>query len=512
MPTSFAAGPQAGSNLPELSVSDLSQALKRTVEQAFDHVRLRGEISGFKRAASGHMYMALKDTDAVIDGVMWRGRAGSLNFQPEDGVEVIATGKLTTYPGRSKYQIVIDHMEPAGAGALMALLEKRKAALAAEGLFQSDRKRALPFLPKTIGVVTSPTGAVIRDILHRLSDRCPTHVLVWPVLVQGDGAAAQVAQAIEGFNAIPKGGNTPRPDVLIVARGGGSLEDLWAFNEEIVVRAAANSAIPLVSAVGHETDTTLIDYASDKRAPTPTAAAEFCVPVLSDLFYTIEDFNRRLIGATNRQMAHHRTHLEGLARGLRGPADILALKTQRLDDMSERLSRAPQAKLDRARSKVMELSASLKPRLLQTDLRHKQDRLGTFQTRLTRLAPSLMEPRAQALASVTETLDAAVLDSLTDAHHALTIQSRVLESVGYTSVLKRGYTVVRDAAGQPVTQAADLTDGTTYGIEFGDGTRSVTAGLSDTSAVSPTAEQNSRTKHALASKTSPSKTSQGSLF
>ena len=270
------AQPKAGDNALPFTVSELSGALKRTVEGAFGHVRVRGEISGWKRHASGHCYMTLKDADACMDAVLWRGQAASLAFRPEDGAEVIASGKLTTYPGRSKYQLVVDRLELAGEGALMALLDKRRRALAAEGLFDAERKRPLPFLPRTIGIVTSPTGAVIRDILHRLADRCPTRVIVWPVPVQGEGAAAKVAAAIEGFGALT---GADRPDLLIVARGGGSIEDLWAFNEEEVVRAAASSPIPLISAVGHETDTTLIDHAADRRAPTPTAAAEMAVPV-----------------------------------------------------------------------------------------------------------------------------------------------------------------------------------------------------------------------------------------
>ncbi|HWU95512.1 MAG TPA: exodeoxyribonuclease VII large subunit, partial [Sphingomonas sp.] len=273
-PARLVAEQVAGDNAPALSVSELSLALKRMVEGEFGHVRLRGEISGWKRAASGHAYLALKDADAVIDGVIWRGAASAIPFAPQDGLEVIVTGKLTTYPGRSKYQIVIERMELAGEGALMALFEKLKAKLAGEGLFDRARKQPLPYMPKVIGVVTSPTGAVIRDILHRLADRFPSHVLVWPVKVQGDGAAQEVANAIRGFDALAEGGAVPRPDLLIVARGGGSIEDLWAFNEEVVVRAVAACGIPVISAVGHETDTSLCDYAADLRAPTPTAAAE----------------------------------------------------------------------------------------------------------------------------------------------------------------------------------------------------------------------------------------------
>lgn len=269
-----------GDNSGVLSVSEISSALKRHVEQGFGHVRIRGEISGFKRATSGHLYLSLKDENAKIDGVMWKGNAARIPFVPQDGVEIIATGKLTTYPGRSSYQIVIDSMEIAGEGALLALLAKLKAKLQAEGLFDPARKRPLPFLPRTIGVVTSPTGAVIRDILHRLADRCPTRVIVWPVLVQGHGSAEQVAAAVSGFSAMQ---GADRPDLIIVARGGGSIEDLWAFNEEVVVRAVATSTIPVISAVGHETDTTLCDFAADVRAPTPTAAAELAVPVRAEL-------------------------------------------------------------------------------------------------------------------------------------------------------------------------------------------------------------------------------------
>ena len=282
-----------GDNAPALSVSELSGALRRSVEEAFGHVRVRGEISGFKRVGSGHCYMTLKDENAAIDGVIWKGQAAAMRFRPEDGIEVIATGKLTTYPGRSKYQIIIDRMEIAGQGALMALLDQRRRMLAAEGLFDDQRKRPLPYMPRIIGVVTSPTGAVIRDILHRLEDRCPTHVLLWPVIVQGEGAAAQIARAIRGFGALAEGGPIPRPDLLIVGRGGGSIEDLWAFNEEEVVRAVAESSIPVISAVGHETDTTLCDFAADRRAPTPTAAAEMAVPVRADLMAHVRELGAR---------------------------------------------------------------------------------------------------------------------------------------------------------------------------------------------------------------------------
>lgn len=302
-------------NVPEYTVGEVSAALRRTVEGAFDRVRVRGEVSGFKRAASGHLYMSLKDENAVIDAVCWRGTARYLSVEPEDGLEIVATGRITTYAARSRYQIVIDGIEVAGEGALLKLLEERRRKLAAEGLFDGDRKRPRPFLPDTVGVVTSPSGAVIRDILHRLRDRFPRRVLLWPVPVQGEGAAEQVAAAIRGFNGVPEGGPVPRPDVLIVARGGGGIEDLWAFNEEVVVRAVADGGIPLISAIGHETDTTLIDFAADARAPTPTAAAEMVVPVRADLLDSVEDLQARLRRSARRTFRERRMRLEGLHRG-----------------------------------------------------------------------------------------------------------------------------------------------------------------------------------------------------
>src|SRR6185437_11041491 len=340
------------SNLPELSVSELSQALKRNIEQNFSYVRVRGEISGLKRHSSGHVYLTLKDEDANLDGVIWRGTVGRIQLQPADGMEVVCTGRLTTYPSRSRYQLVIESVELAGVGALLKLFEDRRKKLAAEGLFDEARKKKLPYLPDVIGVVTSPTGAVIRDILHRLADRFPRHVLLWPVAVQGEGAAQQVAAAIAGFNALPTGGAVPRPDLLIVARGGGSLEDLMAFNEEIVVRAAAASAIPLISAVGHETDTTLIDYASDRRAPTPTAAAEMAVPVRLDLVAELGGKTARLAGGLARLLGERRLRLAGLARGLPDPQDLLGAAAQRLDDRSERLRLALRTRFTAVRSRL----------------------------------------------------------------------------------------------------------------------------------------------------------------
>src|SRR5438128_10614423 len=370
------------SNLPEYTVSELSMALKRSIEEGFSHVRVRGEISGFKRHGSGHCYFALKDSDAVIDAVCWRNTAIRLPIRPEDGMEVVCTGRLTTYPGRSKYQLVIDSIELAGIGALLRILEERRQRLAAEGLFAAERKKKLPFLPKVIGIVTSPSGAVIRDILHRLGDRFPRHVLVWPVAVQGEGAAAQVAAAIDGFNRLAPGGRVPRPDLLIVARGGGSLEDLMPFNEEIVVRAAAASAIPLISAVGHETDTTLIDHASDRRAPTPTAAAEMAVPVRLDLIAELGGKSSRLSAGLSRLFGERRMHLAGLARGLPDPHDLIGSAAQRLDDRAERLRLAADRRL-RAAQHSLDLAASrLRPGVLLAELDRSRSRLTEVEPRL----------------------------------------------------------------------------------------------------------------------------------
>ena len=438
---------QQSSNAPEFTVTELSVSLKRFVEENFGYVRVRGEISGFKRAASGHVYLALKDEKSVLDGVMWKGTAGRLNFRPEDGLEVICTGKLTTYPGRSKYQIVIDRMEPAGAGALMALLEERKKKLAAEGLFDPARKKPIPFLPEVIGVVTSPTGAVIRDILHRLSDRFPRRVLVWPVLVQGEGAADQVAEAIKGFNDMPEGGELPRPDVLIVARGGGSLEDLWSFNEEQVVRAAADSRIPLISAVGHETDTTLIDYASDRRAPTPTAAAEMAVPVRADLVYTVDDFAARQTRAVQRLLSERRQKVEGLGRGLPKPQDLLSLNQQKFDDISERLPRALRNLSDRQQMRLATVSQRLRADILVRDIKRQSERIGDLGLRLDRAAGRQVEQHRKALESST----------------------RLFDSLNYKRVLDRGYAVIRDADGKAVTAADAVQPGDGLDIEFRDG-------------------------------------------
>jgi exodeoxyribonuclease VII large subunit len=421
-----------GDNAPALSVSQLSAAIKRTVEDGFARVRVRGELSGAKRAASGHFYAALKDDNALIDMVMWKGQAGRLAFRPEDGIEVIATGKLTTYPGRSKYQLVVDSLEVAGEGALMLLFEKLKARLGAEGLFDRDRKQALPYLPRTIGVVTSPTGAVIRDILHRLADRCPTHVIVWPVLVQGDGAAGQVANAIRGFDAIEPGGPVPRPDLVIVARGGGSIEDLWAFNEEVVVRAIADCRIPTISAVGHETDVTLADYAADVRAPTPTAAAEMAVPVRAELMAQLAAWNGRMIAAANRQQALSGERLAALARHLPKREALYAPQRQRLDDTGERLDRAQRHRLAVTTERLATRAGALRPALLA----RAWDR------------------------------DRARLEGL----------GRLLDSLDPRALLSKGYAMVRDADGAIVASAARARAAAHLRLQFADGEVPVAVG------------------------------------
>jgi exodeoxyribonuclease VII large subunit len=435
-----------GDNAQPLTVSELSTLLKRTVEDRFGFVRLRGELSGVKRAASGHFYCALKDEGAVIDGVMWKGSAARLTFRAEDGLEVIATGKLTTYPGRSKYQIVIDSLELAGEGALLALLEKTRARLAAEGLFDAGRKRALPFLPQVIGVVTSPTGAVIRDILHRLADRFPSHVLVWPVLVQGQGAADQVAAAVRGFSGLAPGGPVPRPDVVIVARGGGSIEDLWSFNEEIVVRAIAESTIPVISAVGHETDTTLADYAADRRAPTPTAAAEMAVPVRIDLLATLADLAGRKRRAVWRPLELGRERLAARARLLPRPEALLAAQAQRLDELAERLRRALGDRSASGRERLAGVAARLSPALLARSGAEAQRRLERV-----RLAPLLVER------------------PLRQGADRLAALARVMSQLHPEKPLQRGYAILRDAEGRALTTRAEAAREPALVVQLRDG-------------------------------------------
>lgn len=456
-------------NLPELTVSELAGAVKRTMETSFERVRVRGELGRVTLAKSGHLYADLKDENACVSLVMWRGAVSSLKFRPEEGLEVIAEGRLSTFPQKSQYQLLADRMEPAGAGALMALLEERKRRLAAEGLFDGARKRKLPFLPQVIGVVTSPSGAVIRDILHRLEERFPRRVLLWPVLVQGEHAAGQVARAIAGFNALPLAGEIPRPDVIIVARGGGSIEDLWAFNEEIVVRAAAGSAVPVISAIGHETDVTLIDFAADKRAPTPTAAAEMAVPVRLELVQRAEGCGTRLSGALARTLERRRSDLRGLGARLPRPEALLALARQRFDRSAERLELALVANARVAQGKLDRSAARLRPQALQLELTRRQARLDELGQRLERGVRQQVALKAPRPAEAGARLPPLLRRALDAKAAALSAGGRMLESLSHRNVLARGYALVRDGEGGVVRSAGQLTAGDALEVEFQDG-------------------------------------------
>lgn len=436
-------------NVHEYTVTELSGAVKRTIEDTFGLVRVKGELGRVTRAASGHVYLDLKDEKAVISGVMWKGMAARLAINPEQGMEVVATGRMSTFPGQSRYQLIIDSLEPAGVGALMTLFEERKKKLAAEGLFAPERKRQLPFLPDVIGVVTSPSGAVIRDILHRLRERFPRHVIVWPTLVQGKGAAEKIAEAIEGFNALSPGGDIPRPDVLIVARGGGSLEDLWCFNEEVVARAAAASEIPLISAVGHETDTTLIDFVSDRRAPTPTAAAEIAAPVRSELLSEVLNKERRMTTASSRLFETRRAALQSASRGLGRPEDILGAAAQMLDRRSEQLRSALRARAALARNALTAKAGRLSAPMLTSRVSASERETLRLAARLRPAVKRLNQARADRLANA----------------------GRLLESYSFQNVLERGFALVRDASGALVRRASDAAGVPGGEIQFADGAR-----------------------------------------
>jgi exodeoxyribonuclease VII large subunit len=528
-------------NAPEFTVSELSSALKRTVEDAYGHVRVRGEISGFRGPhSSGHCYFALKDESAKIEAVIWKGVHGRMRFKPQEGLEVIATGKLTTYPGSSKYQIVIEAIEPAGIGALMALMEERKKKLAAEGLFDEARKQLLPWLPEVIGVVTSPTGAVIRDILHRLQDRFPRRVLVWPVKVQGEGSAEQIAAAIRGFNALPEGGNIPRPDLLIVARGGGSLEDLWSFNEEIVVRAAAESMIPLISAVGHETDITLIDFAADKRAPTPTAAAEMAVPVRAELFVEVTALARRTMVCWQRGQEARRNELRATARALPRLSELLAIPRQRLDGAASALPRGLKANTHAHFRRFAAAGAKLTLGVLHAQISHARQRLAIDSERSSNGVRSLLHRRRDRFTALQARLKASKLSNAQAqrqriarerertlrlaerARRALTtamqrFQARVghsgqlLGALSYRGVLARGFALVRDEHGHAVHAAAAIGPGARLEVEFADGRVGATADSDRPAATRPAKPVASEPKTA-APKRVVKPVGQGSLF
>jgi len=468
-------------NTPEYSVSEIAGALKRTVETAFGQVRVRGELSGFRRHASGHWYGAIKDDRAVIDLVMFKGHAASLSFRPEDGLEVVITGKLTTYPGRSKYQITVERMAPAGVGALLAQIEARRLKLAAEGLFDADRKKPLPYIPRVIGVVTSPTGAVIRDILHRLADRFPRPVLVWPVAVQGEASAAQVAAAVRGFNALARGGPIPRPDLLIVARGGGSIEDLAAFNEEIVIRAVAESRIPVISAVGHETDTTLIDFAADWRAPTPTAAAERAVPVLADLRSTVTTLGARLDRAAARLVAQRRERADAVARRLPPTRTLLALPEQRADELFDRLPRGLRASAGFWRGRAASAGAALRPALIARQRDTAATRLAGAATGLAREARGVATRQAARLDTKAARLRPMLMTMVSARAMArLGEAGRLLGSLGPDQVLKRGYALVLSPDGTLVGSAATARAQSRLTIRFADGDTAVTTDMPPT--------------------------------
>ena len=443
--------PGQGENAPEFSVSELSSVLKRMIEGEFSNVRIRGEVGRVSRPASGHLYFDLKDDKSVIASVTWRGQASKLATQPEEGLEVVATGKITTFAGQSRYQMIVSEMSVAGIGALMAQLEKRKKKLEAEGLFDKKIKKEIPYLPEIIGVITSPSGAVIRDILHRLSDRFPRKVLLWPVSVQGESCAPDVTAAINGFNKLTPGGAMPRPELIIVARGGGSIEDLWGFNEESVVRAAFESEIPLISAVGHETDTTLIDLASDLRAPTPTAAAEYAVPVRADLMGWLSSMEERRVRSLTSNLEIKRQRLKDLSRGLPTPADLVAMAAQRLDAVSDRLPRALSAVSNNKRTLLLQTSAGLRGRLLQNKLIDRTKEMNRFVKSIEANIRLIIQRNQSSL------------DGL----------ERIRQTLGYEATLRRGYTVVRNKDGKLITRLKEADVNKELEIEFYDGKTSL---------------------------------------
>jgi exodeoxyribonuclease VII large subunit len=488
--TPYASENRPGANAPEFSVSELSGAIKRALEGNFGYVRLRGEISGYRGPhSSGHCYFALKDDKAKIDAVIWKGAFGRLRFKPEEGMEVVVQGRVTTFPGSSKYQISIEALDPAGVGALMALLDERKRKFAAEGLIEEARKKKLPYLPKVVGIVTSPTGAVIRDMLAGFTERFPTCVLLWPVRVQGEGSAAEMAAAIRGFNALEANGKIPRPDVLIVGRGGGSLEDLWSFNEEIVVRAAAESRIPLISAVGHETDWTLIDLVADARAPTPTKAAEWAVPKYSELIECLDKLVIRKRAAIQHLLDNVRTHLKAASRGLPTLDGLIALPRQRFDATDRRLSRALLANARAHATKLARISGRLTP----APLTQRIARLG------------------ERLVAVERRAGQALLNRVAVRRRVLDGKSALLASLGYQSVLSRGFALVRNEAGLMVRHARSVAAGATLSVQFADGRVQVTAAGEGGGTLEPH-EEPSKGGSKKPRPKSPGRGGQGSLF
>ncbi|GGE51151.1 exodeoxyribonuclease VII large subunit [Actibacterium pelagium] len=480
-----------GQNAPEFTVSEISGAVKKTIENAFGRIRVRGEVGRVFKARSGHLYYDVKDDNNVLACTTWKGQAARLSVVPEEGLEVIVTGKLTAFGAQSKYNMNVDEVEVAGEGALMAMLEKRKKALAAEGLFAPERKQPLPYLPEIIGVITSPSGAVIRDILHRLRDRFPRKVLIWPVAVQGAACAPEVARAIEGFNRLTPGGALPRPDLLIVARGGGSIEDLWGFNEEIVVRAAAASQIPLISAVGHETDTTLIDFASDQRAPTPTAAAELAVPVRLELLAWVEQQGARLSQGTTRGLGQRSQRLADLSRALPHPQTLTQTARQRLDLWGERLDPALISATRAKRLALSEAAASLRPSALRRTIQTAKDRLDD---RASRLQPETLARENTRRKQALDQLSARLVQSGETRNRRLRDRleglERMRQTLGYTETLRRGYAVVR-SGDAVLTSKSEAEKAGSLEIEFQDGRMAIGGAPRKKKAATPPPEQGS---------------------
>jgi len=461
--------------IPTFTVSQLAGSIRKTLETSFGKVRLRGEVSGFKKHTSGHIYLSLKDEQALISAVCWRGMATRLSCMPEDGMEVIATGRITTYGGRSQYQIIIENIEHAGQGALLKLLEDRKKKLMAEGLFDASRKKNLPFFPKVIGVITSPTGAVFRDILHRIKDRFPCYVILWPSAVQGEKAQEEITQAIWGFQGFEIDGVTPitssismRPDLIILARGGGSLEDLWCFNEEKVVRAVAACSIPIITAVGHETDTTLVDFASDRRAPTPTGAAEIAVPVRSDILFSILENKNRLARSSLQRVGTYENYLEQLKRHLDKPARLLDRSIQRLDDISEKLPRAGKAVISEASLKLSCVKQYVqKPTVILETAALKTQQLAE---KLTWLGKSMEKDKRQKLQEAKTFFREALLQKkLAESIQSVENQKRLLANLSHRRVLKRGFSLVTDEGGALITSKIQAAKNSFINITFHDG-------------------------------------------
>lgn len=436
-----------GRNMPYFTVAELSGAIKKTIEGQFEFVRVRGEISRPSTPASGHVYFSLKDANTTLSAVIWKGMAAQISVKIEEGLDVICTGKVTTFGGQSKYQIIVSQLEVAGEGALLKQLEDRRRRLAEEGLFEASRKQPIPKMPRRIGVVTSPSGAVIRDILHRLSERFGVHVLIWGVPVQGQGADKRIADAIAGFNALPIEGPVPRPDLLIVARGGGSLEDLWCFNEEAVVRAVADSQIPVISAIGHETDTTLIDYVADLRAPTPSAAAELATPVAHELQTRLLELAARLSGAVSRRFDTAKTLLRGAARGLLHPAEFIARQTQHLDMATSQLDAGIERQLGAKQLRIARIADRLPAP--STRLNHVSDRLAAASARIQGLVDQRLASHGQTLSGL----------------------ERLLQANSFERVLERGFVLITDTKGRAIKRSAEAGIGAEIGVRFADGAR-----------------------------------------